>query len=151
MKSCFAGLLVLAVALCGVAEEPKPDAEKAALDRLQGNWTIVGIENKGMPTAVEQLPKAVVVIAGKQMSANDPGFKFKFALRIHPDTKPQALDLELGEEGKTKDVLEGICAVEGDELKICLCATPNLKARPSEFATREDSNSVLIVFKRSQP
>jgi len=151
MKLSYAGLLVLTVTLGSGAAEPKPDAQKAALKVLQGTWTIVSIENQGKQSAADQLPKAIIVVAGTQMSANEAGFKFKFALRVHPDTQPQALDLELGEEGKTKDVLEGICAVEGDMLKLCLCATPNQKARPSEFAASENSNSVLIVFKRSQP
>lgn len=151
MKMGFSLAGVLCAGLLVVAAEPQAAAVKAELERLQGNWTIASIETKGQPLNPEQLPRGVVAIAGQEMSAKDDNFKFKLALKVYPDTQPLAVDLELDGKGAAKDVVEAICTVEGDTLKLCLTGTPNLKERPAEFATRPDGNTVLIVFKRVQP
>lgn len=151
MHKLLSCALLLSAGVLGFAEDAKPDAAKKALEPLQGNWTVASIELKGMTTTAEQLPTGIVLIAGDEISANEPNFKFKFRLRLHPDTKPLALDLEADRQGQLKDVQEGICVVEGDLLKICLCGIPNLRERPAEFTTAADSNNVLFVLQRSKP
>jgi uncharacterized protein (TIGR03067 family) len=58
--------------------------------------------------------------------------------------KPKAIDVS-SPEPDVKSI-PGICALEGDTLKLCLCYPAN-KNRPKEFAAKKGSKVILIVFR----
>lgn len=49
----------------------------------------------------------------------------------------------------TKETFSGIYALDGDDLKTCF--DNDGKEQPSEFATKEGSRLVLMVFRREPP
>ncbi len=69
---------------------------------------------------------------------------YKFDVKRFPN------HLEFTPPNEKKPIL-GIFEVKGDELKICLRHARSNKGRPTEFATKEDSQLILLVLRRQKP
>lgn len=72
----------------------------------------------------------------------------KFTYKLDPSTTPKIMDVTItaGEEKGT--TFEGIYELDKDKLKICLRILG--KERPSEFATKANSNLVLLTLERAK-
>jgi RNA polymerase sigma factor (sigma-70 family) len=120
--------------------EPKADAPKADLDRLQGVWSVVSIELGGKPS---KLSKAVFMVDGKRACWQTSDSEMQGGLYLEPTSKPKTYDLAMSTR-----TIEGIYSLEGDTLRLCYDMGTEPK-RPGGFITEMGSQQVLIVLKRT--
>ena len=114
---------------------------------------MVGHETNGKPTNEEHWRKVQFVFKGNQLTfLGDDILRKKVAkitLVIDPATTPRVIDLKIV-EGEFKGTnLEGIYEIKDDRLKICF-RNDEIKNRPINFSTKQDSNLVLFVLKRDK-
>ena len=79
----------------------------------------------------------------------EPGADSEFTCLLDPTKKPKTIDMKVTkgpDRGKTNS---GIYLLDGDNLKTCFAYAK--KGRPSEFATKANSDLALIVLKRARP
>src|SRR2546425_11101837 len=145
------GLPVIVLVSFGVAPA-QDDAAKKELVGMAGDWQLVRGEENGEPASEYFVKHLKCVIKGEQFSFEgiEPltDKASKLTMKIDTSTTPKCIDLKV-EAGSLKgDILEGVYAWKGDELKLCLYFGKG--NRPLEFETKAGSNRVLFVFKRER-
>jgi uncharacterized protein (TIGR03067 family) len=148
-RSLFALVMALLCAwatLLPAAADDKDDAAKKELEKFQGTWKFISMEQDG-----KQAPKSE-----ETQTITFQGDKFAVKLgdkviqagtqKLDPGKKPKTVDASVTEgEGKGTTML-GIYELEGDTLKACF--DPQGKKRPAEFKTTSGSGYFLVVVKR---
>jgi RNA polymerase sigma factor (sigma-70 family) len=134
----------------------KPKEDKAP---LQGAWDVIAHDTLGRPASKEFLArKHQWVFAGAKLTLRDKdGVAREGTFRIDPEKKPKVLDvtfqggLPAGARAlvPAEEAQEGIYELEGDTLKVCY-GYPG-KGRPTEFASKADPPTGLVVFRREPP
>ena len=136
-----------------------PNSKKAAakedIERLQGVWTGVAMEELGKKLPEEDVREVVLSLtitgakALMKMRKEDPGSAWTFDL--DPTKTPKAIDIKLADDGDEKDrIALGIYELHGKALRLCY-NQPSTKKRPTEFVTKAEEFSTTIVFKRMSP
>jgi uncharacterized protein (TIGR03067 family) len=145
-------LLALSAVLALSAADPAKDDAKKELDKLQGTWSAVSAEVDGMPLDDNLRAGLRFVIKGDEfvVKGDDEVVKMytRAKITIDPTTKPKSMDFAIGEGSEKGTVVEGIYEWNGDQLKVCAKLTG--KERPTEFATKENSQTALIVIKKEK-
>jgi RNA polymerase sigma factor (sigma-70 family) len=127
------------------AAKPTEDAAKADLEKLQGTWRLVAVEEAGKP-----LPPANF---GRNTHWDFSGITGKFTsgmrvmsgtVTLDPTKDPKWIDLTLGKDF----VLQGIYELKGDTLRVFLLPTGT--GRPSEFKTREGTTQTMSTYERAK-
>ena len=140
------GTILLTVGFVLVIGEAKAD-DKADKDKLQGEWSLVKLEENGQNQDINEDNDHYVKLKIE-------GDKFMVTLKkgdhdatytLDSSKKPKTLDVTLkggDEDGKT---IKAFYELEGDTLKIC---SGGLEApeRPAEFKSKDDVK--IITFKR---
>jgi uncharacterized protein (TIGR03067 family) len=173
---------MLAITSVAAAEPQKAAAPGAAksneLDRIQGNWKLVGQEAAvpgpwwSAPISFSGPGQALVWkkfegpelrkdIGGKlwaRVAGNRVCFTFvrdgkktsiDGKLKLDPSTRPKALDLTFQEEKKPPETALFIYTLEGDKLTVAFEVELGKKmARPKAFDRRTDSHQVIVHFQR---
>lgn len=118
---------------------------------LQGTWSATKAERDG---------KTATDIVGHRLSFTGNRFQIKSKegkvlysgiFRVHPDTKPAAIDFEHTKGTLKGKEWKGIFALDGDTLRTCDNASDLAKNRPAAFAAKSGSGHVFITFKRVKP
>jgi uncharacterized protein (TIGR03067 family) len=128
------------------AAAPAQDAKKE-LEKLQGEWTMVSLEQRGKKVPDETVNLYKLTIKGDQwiVKAGD-GPESKVTFKIDPSKDPKTLDMTFkGADEETSS--QGIYKLEGDTLT--LCRTVGDRERPKEFKTTEEAG-ILVVWKRAK-
>ena len=148
LRPLFALSAVLAVA----AADPAKDDAKKEIEKFQGTWSTVSAVHEG-----ENLPDALranlkFVIKGDEFVVKgDDEITKQYAkgkITVDPTAKPRTIDFAIGEGSEKGLVVEGIYEWNGDEIKVCAYMLG--KERPTEFASKEGSHTVLIVIKKEK-
>jgi uncharacterized protein (TIGR03067 family) len=153
VKSCI--LAIASTILLLGAHAPKEDAKKE-LERLQGNWRMVGLEESGKKQEIDFDKAPLLPIkADRLKDVPYEGKKLEMLIELDPSQKPRAIVLTyVSPDGKEKgDSFLGIYALEGDVLKVCLSPNPRGQdnKRPKEFATKgEGAGLFMWVLKRDK-
>jgi uncharacterized protein (TIGR03067 family) len=138
-------VLPVLVVLAVVAAEPAKDA-KEELDKLQGEWTMVSLEQKGKKAPEDMVKRYRLTIKGDQWAVSIDGMAGSvITFKIDPAKSPREIDMVL-KMGDRESVSKGIYKLEGDTLT--LCRTVGDVARPKEFKTTAEAG-VLVVWKRA--
>jgi RNA polymerase sigma factor (sigma-70 family) len=121
----------------------KADAGKTDLDRLQGVWSVVSIEQGGKPS---KLDKLAFMVDGKRACLQGSDGEMQGGLYLGPTAKPKSFDLAMSTR-----TIEGIYSLEGDDtLRLCYDARGAEESkRPGGFRTEKGSPQVLLVLKRT--
>jgi uncharacterized protein (TIGR03067 family) len=120
----------------------KADAGKTDLDRLQGIWSVVSIEQGGKPY---KLDKTVFMVDGKRACFQSSDHEMQGGLYLEPTAKPKTFDLAMSTR-----TIEGIYSLEGDTLRLCYDPRGVEESkRPGGFLTEKGSPRVLLVLKRT--
>src|SRR5258708_22453680 len=127
------------------ADTPKDADVKKDVEKFQGKWTVVSIEENGKAAPADEVAKFEVTIKGDLFTVKikDEDNK-EMTIKLDPAKKPPAIDL-VPKNAKETTVL-GIYKLDGDTLTIC--GTDEKKERPTEFATRKGITT--IVLKRAK-
>jgi uncharacterized protein (TIGR03067 family) len=147
------GLIVAAGLWCGEfvqAQDAKKDQEQ-----LQGTWMMVSREFQGKKATKEELEKlnTKIVVKGDSITvwSKDAGTDevlSELTFKLDPATKPRSLDFTIT-NGPTKgQTAVAIYELEGDSLRVCY-ATGDAK-RPTQFAATNDTEWVLLSYKREK-
>jgi len=135
----------LAVAL--VAADPPRDAKKE-LEQLQGEWTIVSLENRGQKVAEETVKDMKLTVKGEEWKVTRDGTTVAdVTFKLDPSKDPKAIDMTFKVNGE-EAALKGIYKLDGDTLTLCRTMSPDA-GRPTEFKTSADGG-VLTVWKRAK-
>jgi uncharacterized protein (TIGR03067 family) len=142
-SSPLVGLAVLL--LCGggllVAEgEPKKDAVKEDMKKLQGTWMYVSAEKLGKPLTIDKEKR--LVITGDHLRVQGSKMPREATFRLNPTTNPKHIDLTFKVKGR-EEAQHAIYEIKGETLKVC-SAGPKGK-RPPDF---DSKYGVLLVLKR---
>jgi len=138
MKAVCHGATVLGawilVGTCAVADSD--------LEKLQGKWTIESFLYNGNP--VEMMKEGTRHFKEeKYMLVPKSGDGIEGTFKIDPEKKPKEIDLTVN--GR---ILKGIYELDGDNLKLSYSLTGG--ERPTEFESKPDSGTTLIVHKRAK-
>jgi uncharacterized protein (TIGR03067 family) len=116
-------------------------------DKLQGTWVGVEAERGGKNAGAEEIKDLKITVRGDRITLGGRGAgNREYAFKLDPTQKPKTIDMtgqDGPEQGKT---FRGIYSLEGDTLKLCL-DDPD-KERPTEFATKAGTTSLLAVLRR---
>lgn len=136
-----ATLLALPVAFLLATGTPGGDKEaKKGLDKLEGTWTIVSVENKGKKE--KEAMGDIAVFSGNKVTFTIGGDKDTADFKLDPAKAPKWFDIT---SGAYKSV--GIYKLEGDTLTVSL--NQSGKERPTAFQSEADSpNERLFVLRR---
>lgn len=132
------------------AEEPKKDAVKKELDKLEGSWTLVSLESKGKKTPEDDVKRYHLTIKGDQWTIEYPGGKDKLTIQIDPGKDPKTIDFTFKAPSATvrsRGIYTLGSSTDGDTLTLCRVDQKGLP-RPKEFKTTE-STTMLFVWKRA--
>jgi RNA polymerase sigma factor (sigma-70 family) len=139
---------------------PKPDLSKLQVDtepktdlqKLQGTWTLVEAHMHGKKVAAKYLPTKAISYRPHQLAIAGE----KIVMHVNNgDTARGRFVLDTAKKPKEITISwliqwPAIYNLEGDTLTICFNEDANLP-RPDEFRTLNDSDRVLLVYKRAQP
>src|SRR5262249_55473856 len=133
------------------ANPPAQDGPKAAdpradKDAILGTWVVERVEVNGKDVSDtdegKKIKGAVLTVTADEMTMEGAGKKDTQKYRLDPAATPKALDLSDG-----ADTVEGVYSLDGDTLKVCSPMTKD-GPRPTEVASKEGSNTSLMVMKR---
>lgn len=115
-------------------------AAETDFEKLQGKWIIESFLYNGNP--VERMTEGIRQFKDDKYTLapkNSDGIEGTF--KLDPEKKPKEIDMVVG--GR---MLKGIYDLEGDTLKVSYSLTGG--ERPTEFASKPDSGTTLIMHKR---
>jgi uncharacterized protein (TIGR03067 family) len=119
------------------------DATKDAAN-LEGTWVVVAASSGGKPK--EDIKGDKVTFKDGAIMIKTKEKDEKGTYKLDPGKKPTEIDIT--EEGAQKPML-GIYLLEGDTLKLCIMPGEG-KQRPTEFASKEGSEQMVIELKREK-
>jgi len=134
--------IVLVAVVCGAAETKEEAADR---ESLQGSWSMVS----GVAAGMKVDDELRMEVKGNKISFFSNGnLTVTATMRLQAEGESRLIDLSISDGGEASTTLEGIYALKQDELKLCV----NLKEkdRPTEFVSKPDSPTVLVVFKRDK-
>src|SRR5438105_9389883 len=122
-------LLLFAVGFLLAADEPKSDANKKDLERLQGDWAAVSILSDGHKVPDDDVQSLFRTVKGDQYTV----FLFRKAIgkgtfTLDASKNPKTIDLQSASAAAMGQPILGIYDFEGDAWKVC-SANPG-KERP---------------------
>ena len=131
------------------AADQKEGADKKELEKFQGKWVQVSTTIDGKALEEDELKNRSVVFKGEKLILL---YKDKergtASLKIDPSKNPAQIDTT-NEDGPAKGLgLKGIYKFDGDTLTLCF-VLPS-KDRPTEFASKPGSGTLLFVHKRAK-
>jgi uncharacterized protein (TIGR03067 family) len=125
---------------------------KKELDRLQGEWTMVFLEQRGRKVRDEIVKQFKLTIKGDlwadTAARGQETAQTRTVITIDPSEDPKTIDLTT-KAGNDEFVLPGIYKLDGDTLTLCRAAAPGDVERPKGFRTTAEEG-VLIVWKRAK-
>jgi len=137
-------LVSLAASLMSAADDPKTD-----LNRLQGSWRVVSIEQDGKPSMATE--KVMWVFSDDDLVIEIAGMaKSKCRINLGPNTRPKAINRYFTTAIEDDLILctqRGSYRLDGEMLWICFGEAE--KDQPTEFASKPGSRTTLVRLKRA--
>jgi uncharacterized protein (TIGR03067 family) len=144
-------LAALALSFLTAADVPSDKSDKALtkdLDKMQGRWSAAGGEQAGEAIPKEDVKTIRFVITNDSYTFTMSGHHEKGTLKLDASKKPKTVDIHITEGGDAGQTQLGIYELEGDTLKICFAQAG--QERPTEFATKPESRTGLLIFQRAK-
>jgi uncharacterized protein (TIGR03067 family) len=138
--------LLVAVVACGILGAGSQDANKKALEQLEGVWLMEKGTQAGKPLPEEKVQGASMSFKGDKISVKGPNQNRneEATFTIDASKKPATIDIMPPNDQQVR----GIFQVEGDSLKLAFTRPGN--ERPTEFAAPEGSQIVFIQLRRAK-
>jgi RNA polymerase sigma factor (sigma-70 family) len=144
----------LAPARQGEKRKPAAADGKKDVDRLQGTWLVVGVEEEGKEIHPEGLKgaKETFVVKGSKMTyCRDGKVQVTMKITVAPGETPKEMDLVFI-DGKEKGYKNhAIYQLDSDRLKLRMndkFGGNSVDERPTDFSTTKGKEAVLFILKR---
>jgi uncharacterized protein (TIGR03067 family) len=116
------------------AGTPADDAAKKDLERFQGSWRAVAVQNfDGQPAPDEDVKHTRLQVEGNRFTLTGKNFKVSGTFTIDSTKTPKTIDVLLEGAATKEERFLGIYQIEGDDRKSCFALQG--KERPSDFRT----------------
>lgn len=139
----FAGTVGLLICLAG----GNADTAKSELDKLQGEWTMVGLEANGKETPPTRLEGTTLLIEADIYTVKTKSGVHRCRITLDPGKEPRSIDMHFEDGDKKDQTGKGIYRLEKDTLKIVRGLNPE-QERPTEFGTWPGTNVFMVTWKR---
>lgn len=141
------------IVIASLAAAAGTDDAKQDLDKMQGTWKVIVAERDAAKLPEKVLQAMQVVIKDDSLTIiGDKNAKYPTpaagTLKLTPTSKPKSFDITTSLTGVESKVAHGIYELTDNTLRMCW--TRKGGERPSEFATKPNSNGVLFVLKRDK-
>jgi uncharacterized protein (TIGR03067 family) len=157
IRLATATLIVLALSPFAFGNDKVDQAAKDELAKLQGQWKVVSFVNSGQ--TIDEIARLELVFEFKDQSltvrANAaPNFTpQQRVLRLTANTTPKLLDFAENDKAlaERRDVIEGVYALDGDSLQLCLKLDGGkavVANRPAAVESKEGSGVALFKLER---
>jgi uncharacterized protein (TIGR03067 family) len=145
----LAGLAVLALGLLMAADKPKAEDVAAELEKFNGGWMALSIEQDGVKVPADKLKTIKLDFEDGAVRIYGKDAMLEGTLKVDPTTKPKSYEATItGSDGK-KTTSYGIYELKGDLLKVCYTLEGKDK-RPKEFKSTKGSKVSLAYYKREK-
>ena len=141
-------LLAVGVVVLFAGADATEEAVKKEMAKLEGAWTVVSAERDGSKASEDVVKKVKITFAKDKLVVKQGDKTIEMSYALDPSKNPKTIDITYLDGDRKGEVSQGIYALDGDNLKICMHRGSN---RPPEFETRADSQRHLIVLKRQKP
>ena len=142
---------LLTAALVLAAPAPAVDNKKDT-ELIQGTWTVVSYEYDGRKKPDGEIKHVKIVIKDHMITIKRDGVEEMLTFKLDPAKKPKTIDMTARKTAADQQV-PGIYELKENELKMCFVKGEKRNgtgARPTEFASKADTDSVLIILKREK-
>jgi uncharacterized protein (TIGR03067 family) len=123
------------------------DAAKKDLDKLQGEWTMIGLEANGKETAPDRLEGTTLIIEADIYTVKTKSGVHRCRITLDPGKDPRQIDMHFEDGDKKDQTGKGIYRLEKDTLKIVRGLSPT-QERPTEFGTWPGTDVFMVTWKR---
>jgi uncharacterized protein (TIGR03067 family) len=129
-------LLLLAASFFPSQEPTKDDLAKKDLEKLQGEWRLVAMEQNGLKE--DQIPEgseaSLFRVKGAKYSirSNKHSWQDIGELKLDPTQKPKAMDATWL-EGDQKELAKAIYEIDGDKLRVAYLREERMGGAQSVF------------------
>lgn len=140
--SAFA--MVLAIALPTRADAPK---EPADLEKLQGEWTMIGLEVREEAVPAEKLAGTTLIIEKDKYTTVVKKKEYPVTFALDPKPDPKHIDMFIpGDSGEPR-LSKGIYKIEKDKLIIARGQAPG-GDRPRNFVSSAANDVFVVTWER---
>jgi uncharacterized protein (TIGR03067 family) len=131
------------------ASAQKEGADTKELEKFQGKWVPVSTTIDGEALEEDELKHKSLVFKGEKLTGMYKDKKrWTASVKIDPSKNPARIDTTAEDGPRKGGTSKGIYKFDGDTLTICFVL--DSKDRPTEFASRPGSGTLLIVHKRAK-
>ncbi len=120
------------------------DDSKKVLEKMQGDWAVVSIEDDGANLPESETAKYTITIKDDKFIVNGPDKKESMTIKLDPTKKPAEIDLLHDDPQKKGMKVVGIYELGDGTIKIA--GRDKGDMRPTEFKSSKDVS--VVVLKR---
>jgi len=118
------------------------DSAKSDLQQMQGKWMPVEIIANGKSLEADVIKAINVTINENSYKSERADGQDEGTFKLNESGSPKIMDLTAGNGSDVPAIYE----INGDTFKACYAV--GSASRPTEFKSTEDSNHILVVYKR---
>ena len=118
------------------------------LKDMEGTWKVEAAEAGGQKVESENLKEIVVKISGERYEVKAKDKVDAGTLKLDETQKPKTMDATDTEGLDAGKVVKAIYELSGDTLRVCYAIDG--AERPTEFATKEGSQVLMLTYKREK-
>jgi uncharacterized protein (TIGR03067 family) len=126
------------------AEPPKSESD---LEKLQGEWVLVGLEVREQTVPAEKLAGTTLVIRRDKYTTIVKKKEYPTTFKLDPRQDPKHIDMFIPDEAGTPRLAKGIYRIDGNKLIICRGQAPG-GDRPRDFVSRAKNDVFVVTWER---